>query len=350
MKGLETVIKDEEARRKHILTEMIYMVELDKKNVFMMKKIFCGGKYKLNIINGSFIDFKDFKAVKIDMKFDIILGNLPFQYKENDKQAQPIWHLFIERSYTYLLKDNGYLLFLHPSGWRDISGIYRHIFNYIKEHNLIYLSMNDYKEGKRVFGGAGTNFDYYLVQNTKTATNITEISDIDNDNIDNKNYEKDLNQWDFIPSGKIKLVEKLLTKTKKVDILYDRTMYGIDKNNMNKLKTDNYNYPCVYTITQKDGASYWYSNENKGHFGIPKVIWSNGSGTYPIIDKKGKYGLTQYSYAIIDDKDNLKQIKDAMNSEKFIDLMKYLTFKEDNKYNYKIIGLFKKDFYKYFFT
>ena len=28
--------------------------------------------------------------------------------------------------------------------------------------------------------------------------------------------------------------------------------------------------------------------------------------------------------------------------------MKYLAFKEDNKYNYKIIALFKKDFYKYF--
>jgi len=37
-----------------------------------------------------------------------------------------------------------------------------------------------------------------------------------------------------------------------------------------------------------------------------------------------------------------------MISKKFINLMKYLAFKEDNKYNYKIIALFKKDFYKYF--
>ena len=38
-----------------------------------------------------------------------------------------------------------------------------------------------------------------------------------------------------------------------------------------------------------------------------------------------------------------------MISEKFINLMKYLTFKQDNKYNYKIIALFKKDFYNDFF-
>lgn len=45
---------------------------------------------------------------------------------------------------------------------------------------------------------------------------------------------------------------------------------------------------------------------------------------------------------------NRKKIKDAMNNKKFADLMKYLNFKKDNKYNYKIIALFKKDFYKYF--
>ena len=46
--------------------------------------------------------------------------------------------------------------------------------------------------------------------------------------------------------------------------------------------------------------------------------------------------------AIVDKKQNLQKIKDAMNNKKFINLMKYLAFKEDNKYNYKIIALFKK--------
>ena len=107
-------------------------------------------------------------------------------------------------------------------------------------------------------------------------------------------------------------------------------------------------YPCIYSITQKDGCKFKYSKEKKGHFGIPKVIWSNGAGTYPIIDENGKYGLTEFAYAIVDDKQNLEKIKEAMISKKFINLMKYLAFKEDNKYNYKIIALFKKDFYKYF--
>ena len=344
MEGLKYIrgYEDEEKRRKHILENMLYMVELDKTNVFMMKKIFCGNKYKLNIFEGSFIDFNNFNKVNIKLKFNIILGNPPFQYKEENKQAQPIWQLFIKRSYEELLKDNGYLLFVHPSGWREGSGIiYNDIFKYIKENNLIYLSMNNFKEGQRVFG-VGTNFDYYLVQNTKTNNNITIINDIDN-----KEYELDLNNWDFIPSGNFNKIKLLLSKNKGdlINLLRDSTSYHTQKKWVINKKTI---YPCIYSITQKDGCKFKYSKEKKGHFGIPKVIWSNGAGTYPIIDEKGKYGLTQFSYAIVDDIKNLKKIKEAMINKKFINLMKYLAFKENHIYNYKIIALFKKDFYKYF--
>ena len=348
MKGLENVIKDEEARRKHILTEMLYMVELDKKNVFMMKKIFCGKTYKLNIFQGSFIDididFKHFKKVNIELKFDIILGNPPFQYKKPENvKAQQIWHYFIKRSYEELLEDKGYLLFIHPSGWRDIDGDYENIFKYITEHNLIYLSMNDYKEGKRVFD-VTTNFDYYLVQNIKTDTNITKISDIDNNPI----YEINLNKWDFIPSGYFNIFKKLLAvKKAKVNILHDWSMYETRKPYISKEKDEVFKYPIVNTISIDKNINLVYSNIKKGHFGISKVIWTNGT-SYPIIDKKGKYGLTQFAYAIIDDNDKLEKIQQAMLNENFINLMKYIMFKELHKYNYKIIALFKKDFYKYF--
>jgi hypothetical protein len=343
MEGLKDVkgYKDEEKRRKHILENMLYMVELDKTNVSTMRKIFCGEKYELNIFEGSFIDIKHFTKVDIELKFDIILGNPPFQYKEGNIKYKCIWYLFIKRSYEELLEEKGYLLFIHPSGWRDIDGITRFIYNYIKEHNLIYLSMNNFKEGQKVFG-VGTNFDYYLVQNIKTNNNITIISDIDN-----KKYKINLNNWDFIPNGNFNQFKLLLSKNKTnlIDLLRDSSSYHTQKKWVINKKTI---YPCIYSITQKDGCKFKYSKEKKGHFGIPKVIWSNGAGTYPIIDENGKYGLTEFAYAIVDDKQNLQKIKDAMISEKFINLMKYLVFKKDNKYNYKIIALFKKDFYKYF--
>jgi hypothetical protein len=347
MIGLKDIIIDYRERKKHILTKMIYMVELNKENCNHIKMVF--KDCDINLYEGSFIDFKHFKKVNIELKFDVILGNPPFQYKEEDKQAQPIWHLFIKRSYEELLNDKGYLLFVHPSGWREGAGIiYNEILKYIKENNLIYLSMNGFKDGQRVFG-VGTNYDYYLVQNIKTNDNITIISDIDNiNNNKNKEYKLDLNNWDFIPSGNFNQFKLLLSKNKTnlIDLLRDSSSYHTQKKWIINKKTI---YPCIYSITQKDGCKFKYSKEKKGHFGIPKVIWSNGAGTYPIIDENGKYGLTEFAYAIIDDKQNLEKIKEAMINKKFINLMKYLAFKEDNKYNYKIIALFKKDFYKYFF-
>lgn len=203
--------------------------------------------------------------------------------------------------------------------------------------------MNDYKEGKRVFD-VTTNFDYYLVQNIKTDTNITEISDID----DNPIYEINLNKWDFIPSGYFNIFKKLLAvKKAKANILHDWSMYETRKPYISKEKDEVFKYPIVNTISIDKNINLVYSNIKKGHFGIPKVIWTNGT-SYPIIDKKGKYGLTQFAYAIIDDNDKLEKIQQAMLNENFINLMKYTMFKELHKYNYKIIGLFKKDFYKYF--
>ena len=356
MEGLKKIIRNEEDRRRHILQNMLYMVELDKGNVFMLKKIFCGkgrggGTYKLNIFEGSFIDFKTATIVlppkvEINIKFDVILGNPPFQYKEGDTQAQPIWHLFVERSYE-LLENNGYLLFIHPSGWRDISGKgkQRNVFDFMKKNNLIYLNMNDFETGKKTFG-VGTNFDYYVVQNTLTNSNKTIINDIDNTKGVEEEYEIDLNNWDFIPSGKFKDFKKIIaTKKEEKVVVLNESLYHTQKDEISDTKTE---FPCCYSITIKDAMKYKYSSSNKGHFGVPKVIWSNGAGTYPIVDKEGKYGLTQYCYAIIDDKKNLDAIKKAMDNPTFIKLMKYLSFKEDHKYNYKIISLFKKGFYNHF--
>jgi hypothetical protein len=117
---------------------------------------------------------------------------------------------------------------------------------------------------------------------------------------------------------------------------------------MSKTQDNEYQHPCVYTITQKDGMKFYYSSLNdKGHFGIPKVIWSNGLGTYPIIDEDGQYGLMEYSFGISDDISNLENIKLALQSKRFLELMGYVKY-TNNKYDSKIISTFKKDFWKEF--
>jgi hypothetical protein len=62
------------------------------------------------------------------MKFDVIVGNPPYQPpidrkdipREGSGSGNRIWHLFVERAVA-LLNDGGYLGFVHPNGWRGIS-------------------------------------------------------------------------------------------------------------------------------------------------------------------------------------------------------------------------------------
>jgi hypothetical protein len=154
----------------------------------------------------------------------------------------------------------------------------------------------------------------------------------------------------FIPNGKFSEFINLMAKKDEecVNVLYSRSAYGTDKPNMLREKNDEFNNPCVYTITKEGNINLFYSNtKENGHFGIPKVMWSNGRSTKPVIDNLGIYGLTNFSYGIVDDVENLENIQKALMNPKFIELMKFADGKA-HKYNRKVISTFRKDFWKEF--
>ena len=136
----------------------------------------------------------------------------------------------------------------------------------------------------------------------------------------------------------------------KVNLLYSRSAYGTDKINVSKSQGGEFIYPCVYTVNYLSQPTFHYSNTNQnGHFGIPKVIWSNGriSSVGSYIDEMGEFGLTQFSYAIVDDVENLPFIKRALDSVKFKRLMELCAVGQLT-INYKVISTFRKDFWRDF--
>jgi len=135
----------------------------------------------------------------------------------------------------------------------------------------------------------------------------------------------------------------------RINLLYDSSSYHTQKDWVSKKKDSTFKYYCVYTINSKDQPSFYYSSIKGKHFGIPKLIWSNGriSSVGSYLDTEGKYGLTQFSYAIVDNITNLKKIKKIFDSKYFRKLMECCAVKQLS-INYKILALFKKDFYKEF--
>ena len=75
MEGLKDEIKDVKERKKHILENMLYMCELNKKNVLVCNEIFdINNEYKFNLYEGDTLKFKPFQIFKVK-QFDVVLGN-----------------------------------------------------------------------------------------------------------------------------------------------------------------------------------------------------------------------------------------------------------------------------------
>ena len=346
MKGLKTQIPNPKKRYKHIIEEMIYVCELQAKNLFAFHYVFDKPDiYELNTFYGSFLTDEFNEHMKNEWnieKFDIIVGNPPYQtQKEGNTKTHPLWHLFVEKSIS-ILTDGGYLNMVHPSGWRNVDGMFKNTQKLMTSKQIQYIKFHTFKDGLKTFG-AKINYDFYCLKNTTNDNFVSKII-CEDGTIENL----DLSKMEFIPGENIKEIYDLVAKDNedRVKILSDSS-YHTQKEYMVNEKTNDNPYSCVYMVDYQNTPKYWYSKKNEKHFNIPKIIWANGSSGV-IVDKNGDFGLTQFAYAIVDEPKNLPLIEKALKNERFIS--KIMLFKDGlgDKYNRKVIATFRKDFYKQF--
>jgi hypothetical protein len=161
---------------------MIYVCELQDKNLFVFNCVFdLSDSNATNSYCGSFLDEKfdnHMKNVWGVEKFDIVIGNPPYQTSnEGQTKTNPIWDRFVEKSLNILI-DGGYLNMVHPSGWRNVDGRFKHIQNMFKNRQVIYLELHSEKDGIKTFG-AKTTYDFYTLKNSVNHNHITKIRCID---------------------------------------------------------------------------------------------------------------------------------------------------------------------------
>jgi hypothetical protein len=330
---------------------LIYLVKeigLSPKNIY----IYTNTEDKLilqkrgyNVFFEKKINFDKINNELCKVMFDIIIGNPPYQEKVGPKKTESLWNKFFHMSIN-LLKEGGYLSLIHPSGWRNINGKFKDVQRIIKSKKVNFLSIHNEKDGMETFG-AETRYDYYVLQNVPNDGADTTVRFQDGEI---KNIA--LDGMEFIPNGGIDLLNKLIAKEgeEMVELIYSRSDYGTDKNHTSKEQNDEFIYPVVYTVNYLSQPTFYYSSTNQnGHYGKPKVIWSNGRissiGNY--IDSNGNYALTQFAYAIVDNVKNLENIKIALDSKRFKNLMELCAVGQLTV-NHKVVARFKKDFWKEF--
>jgi hypothetical protein len=292
MKGLKKWEPNEKKRSKHIIENMLYMIEINPKNVKIAKKVFGS---KANICCGNFetqID-KCFRQFGVD-KFDIIIGNPPFQdeIKEKDttiprKGGKNKLYERITIQCLSLLNKNGYLLFVTPDN--IMTGNTNKAYEEIIKYNTLYISFNNIQ--KRYFPSIGQSMCYFLVQTgTKNDKTKTQINNQDNKNISIILKDRNINPVRDWTSETEKIFSDYIT-TEKNDSTYYR---GTTESDYKGGK-----YTVIYLPNREN--IYLKTNNEKlaPGLGIKKVVlFETVPASNGIIDYKGEYGVGPHTIYI----------------------------------------------------
>jgi len=294
MEGLREWEPDDEKRYKHIVENMIYVCELQPKNMFLwLCAVDPWDKYKLNIYCGSFLDEgfdKHMKEVWGVDKFDVVMGNPPYQdnTSTNGKTAATLWPRFIQKSVENLLTTDGFLVFVTPISWMSPGKqlIRNRVMPiYFKCNEFVYLNMDCEK-----YFNVGSYFSYYLlrIKNRYDEKAIVKTSTM----VQTKrgSIEFDFSDLDFIPKPDsietLSIVNKVFSKKDKISLRCS-SLTRSDKPWVQKTKDDDHTYVIRHTNTE-----FLYSSVKPDSYGVKKVILNSTGNFNPTYDD-GERGTSQ---------------------------------------------------------
>ena len=358
MEGLREWESNEEKRRTHILENMLYMVEINKQNIIILNKLLCGHKYKLNIFEGSFVDGDQYEKVfSTDVKFDIIMGNPPYNKGGVGKGGGVFWTNFVFKSIE-IINNDGYLCFIHPLGWRKPfkegdrkNNAGRIFYEFKKSGYLHYIYISDEKIPHF------PKVDYYIYHNSKKIKKTLIYNKFKN-NENEDEYE--INHLRFIPNfinnNVLDILNKLIIdKGEKINIIYNQSFKIIRDQSFkpNNSHIDINGIPHAWTpISQKEYKIAYNSYPIVPQYiKQPKIILTYKSGSSK---KQGKLFAKYYQnnigttsntmYQIVENKKEGNLLEKYFNSKLITFLLK-ITQYTDGQYadnQFKILNLIKK--------
>ena len=327
--GLANVIQDRNERCRHIIEDMIYMVEVFPTHITRLREIF---GLKANIIERCFLSLvRD----EFDDGFDFIIGNPPYNINgaiktpTNNKlnksdDGKTVYVDFVAKSLD-LLKEGGFLNYIIPSLWLkpDKAGLYRRLTN-LKIHSLTPLNTND---SQRVFKyQAQTPTCYFLIQNSPDPNDGAKVFKI---------WDKYVGGYvdyrlfvDYpIPCYGVSILNKLLDCVAKYGSLVPHKSTTLKKG-VTTSKDSAKSHPYKNIVTCRlDGLNpviqYNWSNEECQYAGHKKLVLAHKMYGFPFLDVGGLLGISS--------RDNYVffggELKNLEGGSELEDIQRYLSTK-----------------------
>lgn len=277
---------------------------------------------------------KDFLIEEFNMKFDVVVGNPPYQSSTSkSNSANALWVKFGDKVKD-LIKEEGFLAFIHPDSWVNYSENYP---NYGKGRMTTRLYRS------RVFSVIKPQFVW--LGDSIRSKYFAHVG-VDFSVVIGKKTDKDVNLTFKCDDSEIKIKKmgsKIVPKTSKKEIIaiFDKLFNNNDnffpliKNNdkgfvsdtrkwthISKENKSDYVYPLCNTSAQYNKGIFLWSSKAHEYQNVSKVIFSDSGYSRPFYDE-GVYGLSSHSFGIKCDKSTSDKIIFYLNSET---LKKILSF------------------------
>jgi site-specific DNA-methyltransferase (adenine-specific) len=269
--------------------------------------------------------YEKFLELDNDMKFDVVVGNPPYEATTEDgrkDQANNLWSKFTKKSLESV-EDNGHFAFIIPASWlspaADI-GKGKHgtrFFNdYFQKYKTLTININ---ECARHFD-VGSTFSYFVLEKTTAANFVTNVITADS------KYNIDLRTIHYLPKTMNPLAISINKK-----VLDQPVKFGIVGNNLPESRltestVQSASFPIPAYHTSGKGGTYRYFKNPIVTANKPKVIISISGNYSPIYDLGGMSFTGMCVVYYLQNNDSMDSIKSYLNSK----LIKFIL--DENKY------------------
>jgi hypothetical protein len=302
MISLQSQLPNENDRKKHIIENMLFMSELNKKNCFIIKQIFnTNDEFKLNLYEGDTLELNITDKWNLPLNsFDVVLGNPPYNKggirshtgKQLGEKNETIWPKFIEQAFK-LVKPDGFIVFINPLSWLKKS---HSLHNIMLGKYIVWMKLWDNSQSKGAIN-ADIPISLYILQNTqntilKKTTEITSI--LKRRNLTTKSTEY-LNPKYSIPLAYHSIFNKLINFIEMNDLQLEyktKTIKSSGKKVKIPLEYKVEDMWAVDTYTIKDGIMGKKAIEEHPDMKKRKLIIANKASFAGIFIDEGKLALT----------------------------------------------------------